>query len=525
MALMANMCELESKIRRELADEANQMTWSEDVLFDKILAGIAGAKTRNRAGIIKWVLPAAAVVIAGAILVVFLTNGAGLGRHDVAYAMEQAVSQLSSYHGVLETRTVNAAGKEVEVSQEEIWWQEGKCAERQIEATNEQQFDGTLTVNNGVQRWQVQPQDKEVEMIPPYPPPEAMLTSLDSLLAGLEFDLHYPHAVVGSEMVAGRQTEKLKISPPGGSPYFLWVDTETNLPMQVQKTQGGFQTTFTFISFEPNARIDPAIFTFNPPAGYKVIDPNPMQLVASAQEAAAVSGLKPLLPPQAPKHIYAHQGRIVLDYGENIVMETPAAGSFEDKVLGGPYGHYLVGAAAGGPLEVVPDMSLRWREQGIEIEVEGLRTSSMVDLARQIAPDLTMPDPGTDLVGQAKVKLPEDLADARTDQSLTGQNNFIANAETDPYYVAFVFVNSKLSPPGTFSALKPSDYHWNGAGVPPKGWSGTPKIPDASFNLVANSGVEAVVAVADGQISKVFLKRLVRQDETGVWSVVGYDPR
>jgi hypothetical protein len=91
--------------------------------------------------------------------------------------------------------------------------------------------------------------------------------------------------------------------------------------------------------------------------------------------------------------------------------------------------------------------------------------------------------------------------------------------------VAFIFVNSKLSPPVTFSALKPSDYNWNGTGIPPKGWFGTPKIPYTSFNLVANNGAEAVVAVADGQIRQVYLKRLVRQDETGAWSVVGYDPR
>jgi hypothetical protein len=43
--------------------------------------------------------------------------------------------------------------------------------------------------------------------------------------------------------------------------------------------------------------------------------------------------------------------------------------------------------------------------------------------------------------------------------------------------------------------------------------------------LVSNNGADAVVAVADGQIKQVYLKRLVLQDESGVWSVVGYDPR
>jgi hypothetical protein len=231
--------------------------------------------------------------------------------------------------------------------------------------------------------------------------------------------------------------------------------------------------------------------------------------------------LTPLLPQLAPKHIFAHKDRIVLDYGETIVMETLATGSFENKWLDG---HYLLGTAAGGPLEVVPGMSLRWRQQGIEIEVEGLQMGNMADLARQIAPDLTLPEPAADLVGQAEVKVPADLDGTTTDQLQVGQNA-IANAETSPLDVAFTFVNSKLSPPGTFSASKPSDTAWNGTGNPPTFWSGVPKIPYTSFNLAANNGVEALVTVADGQIKQVYLKRLVRQDETGVWSVVGYDPR
>ncbi len=526
---MANMCELESKIRRELADEANQMTWSEDVLFDKILAGIAGAKTRNRAGIIKWVLPAAAVVIAGAILVAFLTNGAGLGHRDVAYAMQQAVSQLSSYHGVLEIRTVNAAGKVVDSEREEIWWEQGKDATRDDGGW----FDGILTVNNGQLFWQVRPQEKVVEVIASPPLRVAQTTDdLGNLRYESERALRYPHAVVGTEVIAGRQTQKLQISPPGGLSYFLWIDTATNLPMQLQSAVMGtmmgcgLQTTSTFLSFEPNARIDPAIFTYDLPEGYRVINDDQKQLMTTVQRAAAVSGLTPLLPTQKPNRIFAYRGHVILDYGDVVISETaapprPLRGGFFD---GPAYDGALLGTAAGGLLEVIPEANFRWRQQGIDVEVEGSQTEQMVALAREITPDLTLPDPNADLVGQAKVNLPEDLPGARADQLLVGQN-FVASDETVPYDVAFTFVNSKLSPPGTFSVLKPSDCTWNGTGIPPKGWSGTPKIPYTSFNLVADNGVEAVVAVADGQIRQVYLKRLVRQDDTGVWSVVGYDPR
>ncbi|MEW6173355.1 MAG: hypothetical protein AB1510_09875 [Bacillota bacterium] len=76
--------------------------------------------------------------------------------------------------------------------------------------------------------------------------------------------------------------------------------------------------------------------------------------------------------------------------------------------------------------------------------------------------------------------------------------------QLDPLQVALTFVNLKVSPEGI---------------------EGEPKIPATSFKAIANNGVEAVVEVAGGPIRRVYLKRLVRQDETGIWSVVGYDPR
>ena len=47
----------------------------------------------------------------------------------------------------------------------------------------------------------------------------------------------------------------------------------------------------------------------------------------------------------------------------------------------------------------------------------------------------------------------------------------------------------------------------------------------SSFKLVENNSAEAVVGVADGPIERVYLKEIGRQDDTGIWSVVGYDPR
>jgi hypothetical protein len=76
--------------------------------------------------------------------------------------------------------------------------------------------------------------------------------------------------------------------------------------------------------------------------------------------------------------------------------------------------------------------------------------------------------------------------------------------QLDPLQVSLTFVNLKVSPEGIV---------------------GEPQIGAASFKTAINNGVQAVVEVSAGPVSKVYLKRLVRQDETGIWSVVGYDPR
>jgi len=137
--------------------------------------------------------------------------------------MERAVARLNNYHGVLEMRTRNAAGEEWLVRRVELWYEGGKYAIKQA--------DGTLTVNNGQRKWQINHEAKEVVILPLLPDP-----------TGKSFDLRdeakrakqYPHAAMGTEPVAGREAVKLAISPPGGEEYYLWVDTETNLPIQLQ---------------------------------------------------------------------------------------------------------------------------------------------------------------------------------------------------------------------------------------------------------------------------------------------------
>ena len=420
--------------------------------------------------------------LAASLLMFVLINWLGLFNQDVVYAMEKAVAQLSNYHGVLEMRTKNAKGEEWLVRQVELWSVGDKYVLKQDK--------GTLTINNGEQKWQINHEKKEVVLLPLLPDP-----------TGSSFDLRdeakrakqYPHTIVGSEKIFDRQATKLEISPPGGAVYYLWVDTETNLPIQLQTAmQNALQTTYTFVSFEPNTEINPQIFAYQVPRGYQVVENNPGQLVATIEEAAVISGITPLLPDEAPTRILAFQDRIILDYGDTTITETFPKGDFKLAP------NASLGTAAGGPLEVWWER-LRWRQSGIEIQIEG---TERIKLAGQIAADLTIPSSDQDLVSKAQVKVSVDKEIVEADQKQVDRGS--SPWQLDPLQVSLTFVNLKVTPEGI---------------------QGEPKIPMSSFKLAANNSAEAVVEVADGPIMRVYLKRLVRQDETGIWSVVGYDPR
>ena len=125
-----------------------------------------------------------------------------------------------------------------------------------------------------------------------------------------------------------------------------------------------------------------------------------------------------------------------------------------------------------------------------------------IALASQIAEDLSLPDSNEDLLSQAQVQVAVDKEMVEADQKQVDRGS--SPWQLDPLQVSLTFVNLKVSPEGI---------------------QGEPEIPILSFKLVQNNSAQAVVEVADGPIKRVYLKRLLRQDETGIWSVVGYDPR
>ncbi len=102
-----------------------------------------------------------------------------------------------------------------------------------------------------------------------------------------------------------------------------------------------------------------------------------------------------------------------------------------------------------------------------------------------------------------KVKVPVDMKIVENDQKSVDAGH--SPWQLDPAFVAQVFVSLKISPEGI---------------------KGEYPIKYEELKLTQNTGKEVVVQVnaANTPISRVYLKRLVKQDSTGIWTVVGYDP-
>ncbi|WP_326512663.1 hypothetical protein [Clostridium intestinale] len=76
----------------------------------------------------------------------------------------------------------------------------------------------------------------------------------------------------------------------------------------------------------------------------------------------------------------------------------------------------------------------------------------------------------------------------------------------DPVFVAQVFVSLQVSPEGI---------------------TGYYPIKDKELKIIQSSEKETIVEVNSNKtnIKKVYLKRLIKKDSTGIWTVVGYDDK
>lgn len=472
-----------------------------------------------------WFTEAAAVaaVVLVAVMLNFITlfNKAG-----IVYAMEHAFQGIKAYHGILEIAETNAEGKTSSQAKIEVWAdKEGRYFVKELEGARE----GLTTVNNGAKKWQLRPEEKQAHIFAAFPDPYRFTFELGKEVEGIKSALR--SKIDGEEVAAGRKTVVMEVFPQGGTPYRLWVDKETKLPLKKQSgMQNALQYTVTYVKMDFTDAIPTELLTYNLPAGFEEISAKPEQIVANLIEAQGIAGFTPIVPEAVPagygnESISVETGTktVKLSYASHdktknvVILESKSDNEFKPAPTAvlGRVGDSTAeiqspvqegsGILGGGPYAGVTGIiSVRWQHGGLEYAVAG--NVSQDEIAEFITNlkigEVHIPDAGANQPVKPQVEVPVDLEAEENEQKSVDAGH--SPWRLDPVFVAQVFVSLKISPEGI---------------------SGEYPVKTEDLKMIQNTGSDAVVEVGGDNmpVSRVYLKRLIRQDATGIWTVVGYD--
>lgn len=469
-----------------------------------------------------WFSASAAVFVIAAVLYFILPAG---GK-NIAYAMEQAFQGVKAYHGIIEVVETNGEGADSVQSRLEVWADKsGHYSVKVLEGFQE----GLVTANNGSRKWQVQPDLKQVSVFPAFPDPYGFTFEIGKEIEEVKNALEIKNA--GEDVVAGRKAEILEVSPKGGEPYRIWVDSETKLPLQRQSAmQNALQYTVTYTEIDFVDTLPSELTAYSLPQGFKEIAVKPEQMVSGFEEAADLAGFVPKIPVNIPQG-YVRDGIAVetdgnvVKYGyktqdgKNVVVLQkkadgelkPASTAILGKVNGSTAeiqspvveGSGVLGAGTYAGITGI--RSIRWQQDKIEYAVIGdVTLEQLVPFVKSLnGGAVEIPQADTQLSAEPAVEVQVDMEVEKNDQKSADAGH--SPWKLDPLFVAQVFVSLKVSPDGIVG-----DY----------------PVKQEDLKVVQSTGTEVVVEVSAGKapVGKVYLKRLVRQDSTGIWTVVGYDP-
>jgi hypothetical protein len=273
------------------------------------------------------------------------------------------------------------------------------------------------------------------------------------------------------------------------------------------------------------------LLAYSLPAGYREVNASPEQNVASLEEARGIIGFMPKLLTTLPDG-YANSGMQVelrsktfkisyasVDQTKHVViLESKAASTLNpasSAILGKLGGNTVeiqspvrqaAGILGGGPYASLTGLnSIRWQQDGFEYAVVGnLSLQELQSFVNNLTQKTVKIPTGIEKLTEPQIQVPVAMQAEKNDQKNVDRGS--SPWKLDPAYVAQVFVSLKMSPQGI-----QGDY----------------PIDIGKFSVIKNTGTKAVVAVSGNKtpISKVYLKRLVRQDSTGIWTVIGYDPK
>ncbi len=207
--------------------------------------------------------------------------------------------------------------------------------------------------------------------------------------------------LAGTESVQGHSTYKLQLVPNSKAPAaaagatgFVWIDQSSFLPVQGSVNGGSMgQGQVTAQTLELNAGVPANLFTFQVPAGAKVVqvqDLQPQHLTLSnASKAAGFTVLEPAFVPNGAKlvDVLKTGHTIVLRYESSQGSFAIAEGAEQRNGVPGTTGQSVSVRGTTGTLFVRDNthVLLTWKEKGLTFSVSGVLTR---DQALQVAESL-----------------------------------------------------------------------------------------------------------------------------------------
>lgn len=468
------------------------------------------------------------ISVAAVIALIFTFNILGnVKKTNVVYAMEQAFKEVKAYHGILEVMETNAEGKSTSQSEIEVW--ADKNGRYYVKGLEGAQKD-LITINNGEKKWQVQPDEKEVDLLTTFPDTYSFVFEIGKEVEDVKNSIDTK--VIGDEEIAGRNATIVEVAAQGGDSYKVWIDKETKMPIQKQSSMtNSIQYTVRYNNIEFTETIPKELLDYNVPEGFKEVNDRSEQFVNSVEEAKDIAGFMPKMLEDIPKSfiqsnisVIKNTKSIKINYTSednknkvSIIQKKaddefkPAAMSIIGKInnsvaeVQSPIENeegILQGAGAYSGLTDIS--SVRWQQDSFEYAVIG--NVSLEDLklfVKGIAnEELEIESESKESLEKPQVEVPINLEIEKADQKNADAGH--SPWKLDPAFVSQVFVSLKISPEGI---------------------QGEYPIKYEELKIIKNTGTEVMVEVGgDTPIKKVYLKRLIRQDNTGIWTVVGYDP-
>lgn len=132
------------------------------------------------------------------------------------------------------------------------------------------------------------------------------------------------------------------------------------------------------------------------------------------------------------------------------------------------------------------------------------KASAKPDAVNQENITMLQPSVDSEFISTPKVDVPVNMEVVKNSQQSVDQGH--SPWQLDPLQVTMTFVSVQIYPQGV---------------------TGEFPIKMEDMKIVQQTDSIAVVDVGGDKTptSRVYLKRLIRQDNTGIWTVVGYDPK